>query len=172
LLKKAPDHVTLFATGPYLNASPKGESKNHNLEAGMKKTLVLAAVMAMTFLTGRVFADDMSHSEMHNGTTMGDKAMGKSMKCEVIDVACYMAKGAHGEAHQACAAKCISGGGELALLYNGKLYIPVDKTYHSVRDQFVTKGGEMVTVTGTTVSKAGLNYMVLSDSASSSPSGM
>ncbi len=139
----------------------------------MKKALVLAAVLVMTLFVGPVFADDSSatnsSSDMHTAMKMDDStSMGKAMKCEVIDVACYIAKGAKGEGHQACAAKCISGGGELALLYNGKLYIPVDKDYHSARDQFVTKGGEMVSVTGKTVSKSGLNYMVLSDMASSS----
>lgn len=129
----------------------------------MKKVLVWTAVLALSLFVGRVFADDMSHSEMHKDMKTADsKADGKSMKCEVVDVACYVAKGAHGEGHEACAAKCISGGGELALLYNGKLYIPVDKNYHSARDQFVSKGGEKVEVTGKTVSKGGLNYLVLS----------
>jgi len=134
----------------------------------MKRILALAAVLTLTFFVGRVFADDMSHSSMHDDMKkMSDsKDMGKSMKCEVVDVACYIAKGAHGEGHQACAAKCISGGGELALLHDGKLYIPVDKDYHSARDQFVSKGGEMVNVMGKTVSKGGLNYLVLSDMAS------
>ena len=133
----------------------------------MKKLLVLASMAAVILFTGRVFADDMSHSAMHSEKKDSDsKMMGKSMKCEVVDVACYVAKGAKGEAHQACAAKCISGGGELALLHDGKLYIPVDKDYHSARDQFASKGGEMVNVSGKTVSKGGLNYMVLSDMAS------
>ncbi len=133
----------------------------------MKKALAGMAVVAMALLGGQVFADDSSttgsSNDMHQGMNMSSSnSSGKSMKCEVIDVACYITKGAHGEAHQACAAKCISSGGELALLYNGKLYIPVDANYHSARDQFVTKGGEMVTVMGTTVSKAGLNYMIVS----------
>jgi hypothetical protein len=101
---------------------------------------------------------------MHKDVKTTDtKSTGKTMKCEVVDVACYIGKGAKGEAHQACAAKCISGGGELALLYNGKLYIPVDKNYHSARDKFVTKGGEMVKVMGTIVSKGGLNYLIISE---------
>lgn len=130
----------------------------------MKRLLILMGVLAVALSVGRVFADDST--DMHNNMKMDDsKSMGKAMKCEVIDVACYIAKGAKGEGHQACAAKCISGGGELALLYNGKLYIPVDKDYHSARDQFVTKGGEMVSVMGKTVSKSGLNYMVLSEAA-------
>lgn len=113
----------------------------------MKRILVLTAVVASSLFAGSVVAAD------------------KSMKCEVVDVACYVAKGAHGDAHKACATKCISGGGELALLSNGKLYIPVDKDFHSARNQFVPKAGEMVEVTGKTVSKGGLNYMVLSEAA-------
>jgi len=137
----------------------------------MKKTLVWTVVLALALFVGRAFADDTSStsnsSDMHKDMKMdGSMSKGMAMKCEVVDVACYIGKGAHGEGHQACAAKCISGGGELALLYKGKLYIPVDKSYHSARDQFVSKGGEMVSVTGTAVSKGGLNYLVLSDMAS------
>lgn len=129
----------------------------------MKRLFVLAMGLALTLFAGRVFADDMSHSTMHDDMKASDsKDMGKLMKCEVVDVACYIAKGAKGDAHQACAAKCISGGGELALLYDGRLYIPVDKDFHSARKQFVTKGGEMVKVTGKTVNKDGLGYLVLS----------
>jgi hypothetical protein len=124
----------------------------------MKKWMVLAVVLTLALFAGRTFADDMT--DQHPATTA---SMDKSYKCEVIDVACYIGKGEKGEKHQACAAKCISGGGELALLYNGKLYIPVSSDYHSARDKFVTSGGEMVNVSGKTVSKGGLNYMVLSD---------
>lgn len=85
----------------------------------------------------------------------------KPFKCEVIDVACYIAKGAKGEAHQGCAAKCISEGGELALLNDGKLYVPVDQDFHSARKRFVTKGGETVTVMGKAISKDGINYLQL-----------
>ena len=131
----------------------------------MKRLLVLVSMLALVLFVGRVYADDMSHSTMHkdDAKASDSKPSGKSMKCEVVDVACYVAKGAKGEGHQACAAKCISGGGELALLHDGKLYIPVDKDFHSVRSQFVSKGGEMVSVSGKPVSKGGLNYLVLSE---------
>jgi hypothetical protein len=130
----------------------------------MKKILALTVALTLALLVGRVFADDTKSNDMHKDVKTTDtKSTGKTMKCEVVDVACYIGKGAKGEAHQACAAKCISGGGELALLYNGKLYIPVDKNYHSARDKFVTKGGEMVKVMGTIVSKGGLNYLIISE---------
>src|SRR5580658_7274727 len=94
----------------------------------MKKSAVLSTVlvMALSLLTGAgaVFADEPS---MHQNEL---KAKGpvpdQTFKCEVVDVSCYVSKGAHGDAHQGCAAKCISEGGELALLYDGKLYVPVD----------------------------------------------
>ena len=113
----------------------------------MRKALVLTAGLALAFFAGKTFAAD------------------KSMKCEVVDVACYMAKGAHGSDHKACAVKCISGGGELALLHGSKLYIPVDKDFHSVRDQFASKAGETVDVNGAVKSKGGVNYLVLSSDA-------
>jgi hypothetical protein len=87
------------------------------------------------------------------------KAAAKAAKYEVVDVACYVAKGVHGEKHKECAVKCIGGGGELALLKGGKLYIPVDASFHSARVQFASKAGEMVEVAGKVVSKGGVNYL-------------
>lgn len=85
----------------------------------------------------------------------------KTIRCEVVDLACYVTKGAHGPEHKACAIKCINGGTELALLYHNQLYIPVDQDFHSARDQFVPKAGEMVKVTGTFISKGGVNFFQL-----------
>ena len=113
----------------------------------MRKAFVLTAGLALALSAGSAFAAE------------------KSMKCEVVDVACYMAKGAHGADHKACAVKCISGGGELALLHGSKLYVPVDKDFHSARDQFSSKAGEMVDVSGEVKSKGGVNYLVLSSDA-------
>jgi hypothetical protein len=91
------------------------------------------------------------------------KSEDRVLKCEVVDVACYIARGAKGEEHQGCAAKCILEGGELALLCEGKLYIPVDANYHSARKLFVSKAGEKVSVTGRRVSKDGLSYLILAE---------
>src|SRR5437773_83500 len=118
----------------------------------MKKLIVLMGVLAMAIMVGRVFAEDMGGMKMDKieaaaksvkgvvamsimlarvleedsvGMKMYKKeAAAKSMKCEVVDVACYTKEGAMGEKHKECAVKCISGGGELALLSKGKLYVP------------------------------------------------
>ena len=123
----------------------------------MRKHGILLGVFALVILTGPVLADEMR--EKHVKVT--EKSDSKAMKCEVIDVACFIAKGAKGAEHQACAAKCIGEGGELALLYDGNLYIPVDKNFHSARRLFVTKGGEMVNVNGKRIEKSGLKYLVV-----------
>lgn len=125
-----------------------------------RMVLTLASSFALSFLAGvpGAFPDGTS---MHQNEIQAAPAQDKAYKCEVVDVKCYIDKGAHGDAHQGCAAKCISEGGELALLYNGNLYVPVDSNFHPARKQFVTKGGESVVVKGHLVSKGGLNYLQL-----------
>lgn len=121
----------------------------------MVRSNMLSGLLALVLCAGTAFAGEMK--EKHEGK----KDAGKTMKCEVIDVACYVAKGLHGESHQGCAAKCIGEGGELALLHEGNLYIPVDKDFKSARKLFLTKGGETVNVTGKKVEKSGLRYIII-----------
>jgi hypothetical protein len=127
----------------------------------MRKTAVLltAWILGLSILAGTpvVFAEESMHKADKN------PAPAQTYKCEVVDVKCYVEKGKKGEAHQGCAAKCISEGGELALLCDGRLYVPVDSKFHSARKKFVSKGGEKVTVKGHTVSKDGVNYLQLAD---------
>jgi hypothetical protein len=129
----------------------------------MRRSAVLltVSVLALSLLAGvpAVFAAEQS---MHQNELKAKAPVpDQTFKCEVVDVSCYVSKGAHGDAHQGCAAKCISEGGELALLYNGKLYVPVDAKFHSARKKFVSKGGEKVTVTGHIVHSEGINYLQL-----------
>lgn len=119
----------------------------------MKKILPL---LVFALLAGPLAADEMQEKHLKQG-----QIGGQTFKCEVVDVACYVAKGLKGEGHQACAAKCIGEGGELALLYDGNMYIPVDTKFHSLRKMFVTKGGEMVAVQGKRVEKSGLRYILI-----------
>ena len=79
----------------------------------------------------------------------------------MVCASCYITKGASGADHAACAAKCVSGGGELALLRDGKLYVPVDGDFKSARGQFVSKAGQTVTVDGKVYSKGGVRYLMI-----------
>lgn len=49
-----------------------------------------------------------------------------NVKGEVVDLACYSAKGAHGESHRSCADACLKGGQPAGLLTaSGELYVLV-----------------------------------------------
>lgn len=115
----------------------------------MKKLFAVAITALFLAMTQMTFADTA--------------APGKAMQFTVVDVSCYISKGAYGPDHQTCGNKCVTGGGELALMKDGNLYIPVDSGYKSARKQFVKKCDTTVSVTGNVVSKGGVNYFVISD---------
>jgi hypothetical protein len=122
----------------------------------MKKAFVLGLGLALLSVAGLAVADDMKDKHLKQDNS-------KTLECEVVDIACYIGKGAHGPDHVACAAKCIGEGGMLALLCDGKLCIPVTKDFKNVRQRFVTKGGEKVKVQGNIVNKDGTTFLVLAD---------
>ncbi len=90
-----------------------------------------------------------------------DSAAAAGSAYEVVCAKCYVTKGAHGADHAACGAKCVAGGGELALLKGTKLYVPVDGDFNSLRDQFKDKVGQSLTLDGKVESKGGVNYLVI-----------
>lgn len=89
----------------------------------------------------------------------------KTVSGEVLDMACYMAKGAHGEKHKSCAASCIKDGAPMGLLTSdGKVYLLVEnhnkkEVYSKLKDH----AGEKITVTGTASVKGGLQGLVVDE---------
>lgn len=79
----------------------------------MKKWIVLSVFAALVFC-GRAFAEE------------------KTIKGEVIDVSCYVAEGAKGDAHKECAIACIKAGQPAGILDEGtgKVYIAVKEEDH------------------------------------------
>jgi len=120
----------------------------------MKKLLMF--VMTLTLSTGLAFA--AAKKEVKKKESVGKKY-------EVVDVACYIQKGtkATGMDHKKCATECINKGGELALLRNGDLFVPVDKDFKPARDKFKSKAGQEVDVKGKVISKGGVNYLQISE---------
>jgi hypothetical protein len=116
----------------------------------MKKIFAVAIAALFLGMAQVTFADEAAPAA-------------QAMKFTVVDVACYISKGAYGPDHQACGNKCVKAGGELALKNGENLYIPVTSDYKSARKQFVKKCDTDVTVTGNIVSKGGVNYFVISD---------
>ncbi len=89
----------------------------------------------------------------------------KTVSGEVLDMACYMAKGAHGEKHKGCAAACIKDGAPMGLLTSdGKIYLLVEN--HNKKEVYAKikeHAGEKVTVTGTASVKGGLQGLVVDE---------
>ncbi len=89
----------------------------------------------------------------------------KTVSGEVLDMACYMAKGAQGESHKGCASACIKGGAPMGLLTSdGKIYLLVEnhnkkEAYAKVKDY----AGEKISVTGTISDKGGIQGVIVDD---------
>jgi hypothetical protein len=89
---------------------------------------------------------------------------------EVIDVACYYDDGASGPAHAACARRCIESGLPVGLkTKDGKVYVLIGKQippgaqpgpkHESFNAQLAPYAATTVTVSGTLVSKEGVNVI-------------
>jgi hypothetical protein len=81
-----------------------------------------------------------------------------TMKGEIVDTGCYLAHGARGEKHKACADKCIANGMPMGLLTaDGALYLLT--LNHDDADPFnqaKTMASQTVEVTGTLMARNGM----------------
>lgn len=84
---------------------------------------------------------------------------------EVLDMACYMKSGAHGDGHKDCANMCIKGGSPMGILTSdNKVYLLVEN--HDKADAYAEAkkhAGEQVTVTGTVSERNGINAIIADD---------
>ena len=82
-------------------------------------------------------------------------AAADSMTGEVIDLGCYE-KGQKGPGHASCAARCVSGGAEMALIVDGEVYIVDDAASDAGAIKTLREnGGKNVEVTADTAEKDG-----------------
>jgi hypothetical protein len=83
---------------------------------------------------------------------------------EIVDMACYMAKGSKGSAHKACAQMCAKKGVPIGVLTDGgELYLLLDD--HNNQDPYDAAkklAGERAEVTGKKFSKQGVASIVVS----------
>jgi hypothetical protein len=84
---------------------------------------------------------------------------------ELLDMACYMKSGAHGDGHKDCATMCIKGGSPMGILTSdNKVYLLVENHDKAAAYAEAKKHpGEQVTVTGTISEKNGVNAIIADD---------
>ena len=79
---------------------------------------------------------------------------------EVIDLHCYITRGASGAEHAGCANACLARGVTPGFLAeDGRVFVLLGARPFPVKDQIAGLAGERVTVTGTLVDRGGLHAL-------------
>jgi hypothetical protein len=126
-------------------------------------SLLIAALMVAMFSLQAVAGDGHDHGDQAKAASAEKKEMKAEAKTanitgEIVDTGCYMARGASGEKHASCAAKCIAGGMPMGLLTeSGVLYLVTmnhdnGDAYNQLKDMAAKK----VVVTGVTNERSGM----------------
>jgi hypothetical protein len=81
------------------------------------------------------------------------------VKGEVVDMACYLDHGAHGDGHAACAAKCISSGLPVGIKSaDGKVYLLIG-AHKPMNDQLAAFAGKTISVQGKLATRDGISLL-------------
>lgn len=128
----------------------------------MKRFALILMVLAMALAITNAFAADPKGAKE---ATKAAAPKSMTLTGEIVDMGCYLAEGAKGEAHKSCASMCISNGMPMGLLTNdGKLYLLTlnhDKAdpYNSAKKM----AAEKVTITGTMSERNGMKSLTVDD---------
>jgi hypothetical protein len=92
---------------------------------------------------------------------LGGSAVGEgnavSLKGEVVDMHCYLTRGAKGSEHAGCGNACLARGVTAGFLSeDGKLYVLLSEKPFAVKDAVAGLAGETVSLKGTLVERAGV----------------
>ena len=130
----------------------------------MKRAMSLAVMFAAVAFAGNALAEGAPMKHVHAAAA---KAESKSMtmRGEIVDMGCYVARGAKGEKHKECATKCIAGGMPMGLLTSsGKLYVLT--LNHDNPDPFnklKDMAASTVDVSGTVAMRGGVSTIDVTD---------
>lgn len=133
----------------------------------MKRFTVILTAFLMVFALSTAFAAQEAKAKKAESKTAETKEAPKSatISGEIVDMGCYMAEGAKGEAHKSCASMCISSGMPMGLLTKeGKLYLLTMN--HDKADPFNAAkkmAAEEVSVTGTLSERNGMKSISVDD---------
>ena len=116
----------------------------------MKTTAAVAIVMACVLGLGSGAA--VRSAETADVTLSG----------EVVDLHCYLTRGASGAEHAGCGNACLARGVTAGFLADdGRVFVLLGGRPFSVKDQIAGLAGEKVTLTGTPVERGGMRALQL-----------
>ena len=82
---------------------------------------------------------------------------------QIVDMHCYISRGAKGEEHAGCSNACISRDVPAGFLADdGTLYLLINEKPVSVKEKIAGKAGKKVTVHGKVVERSGVKALQLS----------
>jgi type 1 fimbria pilin len=122
-------------------------SKQPNRRKSMKTFVAfsVAVIVASLIVAGSVRAADADSTV--------------TVKGEVLDMACYLDHGAHGEKHAQCAATCIESGLPVGIKgEDGKTYLLIGE-HKPLNSTLAQYAGKTITVKGKFVSRDGINMI-------------
>jgi len=118
------------------------------------KTLLLTVVVAMLCVVRGAIAADEHAGAMPMSTTEAVTVTG-----EVLDMACYLDHGAHGEKHAECAKTCIESGLPVGIKSSdGKVYLIIGE-HKPLNKELAAYAAKTITVKGKLVSRDGINMI-------------
>ena len=118
----------------------------------MKRWLALSVVaaVAVAFALQPVCAEEGQKQETSKEITV---------KGEILDMACYLDHGAHGEKHAGCAETCIAGGLPVGIkAEDGKTYLLVGE-HKPLNKELAEYAAKTVTIKGKLVSRDGISMI-------------
>lgn len=114
-----------------------------------KKFAAILAVLVVAVGLGAAVVNAMQHEGSWTG--------------EIVDVACYVSKGATGSSHADCGSKCVKAGLPVGLLVGDTTYLLISADHKPMNEALAPHVGHKVTVTGTKFEKAGSNLITVKD---------
>jgi hypothetical protein len=115
--------------------------------------------MLLSLITACAFALTPGIVRAHEGEDHGAKSEEKTIKGEVVDMACYVDHGATGEKHADCAKKCIGMGLPVGLkAEDGKTYLLVGE-HKPMNTELAEYAGKTITVKGKVTSRDSVNMV-------------
>jgi hypothetical protein len=124
-----------------------------HLSSLSKVLTLLAAGAAFVLLPVAVHADDMGQpAKPVSGAQI-------TVTGEVLDMACYLDHGAHGDSHADCAKMCISSGLPVGIKSaDGTVYLLIGD-HKPANDKLAEFAAKTITVKGKFVSRDGINLL-------------
>jgi hypothetical protein len=125
----------------------------------MKK--LVGVILALFLLSGIA----MAYGDETGGSSESKEM--KTLRGEVIDISCYVAEGARGESHKACAIACIQAGQPAGILEEGtgKVYVAAKEEDHAKNPgaELLPYVGKMVEVKGDVHERGGISTIDIKD---------